>query len=48
MSGLDRAGVDRAVVFGMAVKKKWAVYEPRQPDYYLDDNAPCIYHSLTD
>ena len=48
ISGLDRAGVGRAVVFGMAVKKKWAIYEPLEPSYYLDDNAPCIYYSLAD
>ncbi len=46
--GLDQAGVDGAVIFGMAVKKKWAVHEPREPSYYLDDNAPCSYYSLTD
>jgi hypothetical protein len=45
---LVRNGARRAVVFGLPVKKKWSVAEPVRPDYYLDDNAPCHYHSLTD
>ncbi|MDR6176567.1 hypothetical protein QE364_001279 [Nocardioides zeae] len=39
---------DGAVVFGLPVKKKWALSEPERPTYYLDDNAPCATHSLTD
>ncbi|MDI9938274.1 MULTISPECIES: amidohydrolase family protein [Rhodococcus] len=42
------AGAQRAVVFGLPLKKKWSTAEPVRPDYYLDDNAPCHYHSLTD
>ncbi|MFE7421815.1 amidohydrolase family protein [Rhodococcus sp. NPDC057529] len=45
---LVRNGATRAVVFGLPVKKKWSTAEPVRPDYYLDDNAPCHYHSLTD
>lgn len=41
-------GVERAVVFGVPVKKKWSLAEPVRPTYYLDDNAECHYHSLTD
>ena len=48
ISGLDRAGVERAVAFDIAVKKKWTIYQPLEPSYYLDDNAPCIYYSLTE
>ncbi len=48
MVALDQAGVDRAVGFGLPVKKTWPSSEPRQPGYYLDDNAPCIHYSLTD
>jgi hypothetical protein len=48
LAALDRAGADRAVVFGLPVKKKWAATEPMEPAYYLDDNAPCTSFSLTD
>ena len=48
LAALDRAGADRAVVFGLAVKKKWAATEPMRPAYYLDDNAPCASFPLTD
>jgi hypothetical protein len=48
LSALDLAGIDRAVVFGMAVKKRWAASEPRRPGYYLDDNSGCYSFSLTD
>ncbi|EOM78332.1 hypothetical protein Rrhod_0160 [Rhodococcus rhodnii LMG 5362] len=41
-------GCTRAVAFGLPVKKHWARSEPEKPTYYLDDNAPCHYHSLTD
>jgi hypothetical protein len=48
MGALDRAGAERAVVFGLPVKKKWSVTEPMKPAYYLDDNAPCASFPLTD
>jgi hypothetical protein len=48
LTAMDAAGVDRAVVFGMAVKKRWAASEPRRPGYYLDDNSGCYHFSLTD
>lgn len=38
----------RLVLFGVPVKKKWAITEPERPTYYLDDNAPCGTASLTD
>jgi hypothetical protein len=43
-----RGPVEGAVVFGLPVKKKWAVSEPERPTYYLDDNAPCGLSSMTD
>ncbi|HVW44327.1 MAG TPA: amidohydrolase family protein [Amycolatopsis sp.] len=46
--GMDAAGVDRAVLFGLPVKKKWPINEPLRPHYYLDGNSPCYYFSLTD
>lgn len=45
---LGSGAVDRLVVFGVPVKKKWAMSEPQRPTYYLDDNAPCGTYSLTD
>jgi hypothetical protein len=48
IDALRQGGADRAVVFGLPLKKKWSTAEPMKPDYYLDDNAPCHYHSLTD
>jgi len=45
---MDAGGIDRAVVFGMPVVKKWNAYDPREPKYYLDDNARCYYYSFTD
>ncbi|WZH53337.1 MAG: amidohydrolase family protein [Nocardioides alkalitolerans] len=46
--GNAAALADGAVVFGLPVKKKWALSEPERPTYYLDDNAPCATYSLTD
>jgi predicted TIM-barrel fold metal-dependent hydrolase len=48
IAAMDAAGVERAVVFGMPVKKKWDVAEPDRPGYYMDDVARCYYFSLTD
>ena len=45
---MDQAGIEKAVTFGLPVKKKWCHFEPQQPDYYLGDNSPCYYFSLTD
>jgi len=45
---MDAGGIDRAVVFGMPVTKKWDAYDPREPRYYLDDNSRCYYYSYTD
>ena len=45
---MDQAGVDRAVIFGMPVIKKWNFFDEEEPHYYLDDNARCYYYSYTD
>jgi hypothetical protein len=45
---MDEAGVARAVLFGMPLVKKWNSFEPREPRYYLDDDAKCYYYSYTD
>jgi hypothetical protein len=48
IAAMDASGVERAVVFGMGVKKKWDAAEPGRPGYYMDDVARCYYFSLTD
>lgn len=48
LARLDAGGIDRAVVFGLPVRKKWSVTEPVEPGYYLDDNAPVYYDPNTD
>lgn len=48
IEAMDGAGVERAVVFGLPVKKKWAAIEPGRPGYYMDDIARCYYYALTD
>ncbi len=45
---MDAANIDKSVIFGLPVKKKWESFEPHPPFYYLDDNAPCYYYGLTD
>ena len=42
------AGVDRAVVTGLPVRKRWSVAEPRRPSYYLDGSDSVAYDSATD
>lgn len=44
---LDANG-EGLVLFGLPVKKKWALSEPEKPTYYLDDNAPCGTYPLSD
>lgn len=45
---MDLAGVERAVIFGMPLVKKWNAFDPIEPHYYLDDEARCYYYSYTD
>ncbi len=45
---MDQAGVERAVIFGMPLIKKWNAFDPIEPQYYLDDEARCYYYSYTD
>ncbi len=45
---MDEAGVDRAVLFGVPVIKKWDAYDSLEPLYYLDDDGRCYYYSYTD
>ncbi len=45
---MDAAAVERAVVFGMPLIKKWEAFDPVEPRYYLDDEAHCYYYAYTD
>ena len=48
LSAMDGASVERAVIFGMPVQKKWNGFDPIEPHYYLDDDARCYYYAYTD
>lgn len=48
LARMDEAGIARSVLFGMPLVKKWDAFEPREPRYYLDDDARCYYYSYTD
>ena len=45
---MDRANIEKSVIFGMPVTKTWASWEREQPDYYLADDSRCYYYSCTD
>jgi len=45
---MDETGVDRAVIFGLPVIKKWNAFDAEEPLYYLDDDGRCYYYSFTD
>jgi Amidohydrolase len=48
LRGMDRANVDKAVIFGLPVSKMWTEADRDPPDYYLANDAPCYYYSYTD
>ncbi|MGZ9410401.1 MAG: amidohydrolase family protein, partial [Methylocystis sp.] len=45
---MDRANVDKAVIFGLPVRKLWNEYDREPPDYYLANDAHCYYYAYTD
>lgn len=45
---MDKANIDKSVIFGMPVRKMWSETERISPDYYLDDDTACYYDSFTD
>lgn len=45
---MDKANVEKAVIFGLPITKEWSEWEPEGPNYYLSDNARCYYYALTD
>ena len=48
MHYMNRANVEKAVIFGLAVAKLFAANERAVPGYYLDNDGPCYYYSTTD
>jgi hypothetical protein len=48
LSSMEQGNIDKVLVFGLPVKKKWEYFEPREPTYYLGDNAPCYYFTASD
>ena len=48
IEALDRANIDKAVIFGLPVSKLWAEYDREPPDYYLANDSPCYYYGYTD
>ena len=48
LEAMHKANVDKSVVFGLPVRKKWDISEPDRPDYYLSDDARCYYFAATD
>lgn len=45
---MDEANVDRVVLSGMPLAKKWHENEPQRPRYYQGDDAPVYWYSATD
>lgn len=48
LRSMNRAGVEKAVVFGLPVTKVWAEHDREKPDYYLSNDSRCYYYQLTD
>jgi len=45
---MDQTGVEKAVIFGMAMAKEWDENAPAAPAYYLSNDSRCYYYSGTD
>ena len=48
LKAMDQAGVEHAMLNGLAVVKKWDAVDPRQPLYYLADDSRTYWYSATD
>ncbi|MHB0857884.1 MAG: amidohydrolase family protein [Anaerolineae bacterium] len=48
LDAMDRANVQRAVVFGLPVAKVWDACDREPPDYYLANDSRCYYYGYTD
>ncbi|MCL2018911.1 MAG: amidohydrolase [Oscillospiraceae bacterium] len=45
---MDKAGISRAVLFGMPMVKQWDEHAPNMPVYYLSNDSRSYYYSATD
>ena len=45
---MDRANVQKAVIFGLPVSKMWAEFDRDPPNYYLANDSRCYYYAYTD
>lgn len=48
LDAMDRARVEHAQLMGLGVAKKWAEHAPRQPRFFMSDDAPVYWYSGTD
>lgn len=48
IQSMDKANVDKAVIFGLPVAKLWDECDREAPDYYLASDARCYYYGYTD
>ncbi|WP_395745585.1 amidohydrolase family protein [Prosthecobacter sp.] len=48
LAAMTKSGVTDAIVSGMPLVKQWSESDPRQPQYYLEDDARCYWYSATD
>ena len=48
IDSMDRANIDKSVIFGLPVTKIWAEYDREPPDYYLATDSRCYYYGYTD
>lgn len=45
---MDEARINDVAIMGLGVAKKWEESAPREPRYYMGDEAPVYYYSATD
>jgi len=45
---MDEANVQDVAIMGLGVAKKWEESAPKEPRYYMGDEAPVYYYSATD
>ncbi|MBN1638912.1 MAG: amidohydrolase family protein [Ignavibacteriales bacterium] len=48
LRSMNKAGVEKAVIFGLPVVKQWAEFDREPPNYYLSNDSRCYYYQLTD
>ena len=45
LKAMKASNINKSVIFGMPVMKKWANHQEPAPIYYLSDNSKCYYYS---